>query len=169
MFRQGHRVLNRASHRGRCRRRGDRVRKFGIRMLRREGEVTSPQLSVRNCARELEVEFPPLLCPRAFPRRRGEQRVRWPHTIPVEEQDARFDCVLDRDRIRERLDLGHARIGTQRNGEQQPPCGARQPRDVDAQQVLDGVRHGDVLAGLRQPALDKRTPELEREQRVPRR
>ena len=62
-----------------------------------------------------------------------------------------------------------AQVRAQRDDEQQSAHGAGQPFDAGAEQVLDAVRHGDLLADRGQAVFGERASDLEREQGIPER
>src|SRR5581483_4067695 len=82
------RVL-RGAARGGARRRGcDRRGELVVRNGRREGEVQGVRLRVAGQAGERAVELPALPRARTSPRGRGEERVRRPGALAVQEQEA---------------------------------------------------------------------------------
>ena len=63
-------------------------------------------------------------------------------------------------------ELADGQIRAEGDSEQQPPDWGGQPSYARTEQVLDRIRHGQVLAGAGQVAFRERAPEFEREQRV---
>jgi hypothetical protein len=124
------------------------------------------QLLVGDHAGELEVQLPARRWTRSLLRRRGQQGVRSSDPVFVDDQDVRLDCLVERRRFGNRLQLPNGRILAQRNRQQHPPDRGRQPAHAHAEQVLDRLGHRQVVADARQVALRERPADLEREQGV---
>ncbi len=124
------------------------------------------QLLVCDHCRELAMELAPLRAARPLPRGRGQERVRRPHAVAVQEDDAGVDRLLDRVRLRDPRELMHPQVGLQGQGEQHAANAPRELGDARAEEVVDRVRHGHVVAGHRQAVDGERAAHLQREQRV---
>ena len=146
--------------------RGDRVRQPGVRIAGREGQVARPELLAGDRAREREVELPPLPRPRVLAGRRAEERMGGADPARLRAQQPGVYGVLDRVSAADRRELVRAQVAAQRDGEQGPALRVRQRRHAGAEHVLDRVRQRELLADLRQAALDQRAPDLQGEQGV---
>ena len=148
---------------------GDRRCELCIGLLGGERKVQRTQLLVGNDARELQMELAPFVGLRSASRRCGEQGVGGAHTVAVDEHHTRVHRGVERVWSGDRRSLGEAQVRAQRDDEQQPAHGAGQPFDAGAEQVLDAVRHGDLLADRGQAVSGERASDLEREQGIPER
>ena len=163
------RLLGRAARR-RCRRsRTDRAGQRGVGLLGREGQVERTQLRVADRTGEPFVHRATFTWTCTAPRRCGEQRMRRPHPVAVDDQEPAGDRIVDRGSTTDQRELRHTRVAAQRHGEQEPAQRCRQPCDPGAENGLDLLRHRDLVDRHRDTALEERSPELEREQRIPQR
>jgi len=147
-------------------RRGDPARKLGIGNVRRERQMHRLQLLVRDDLRELAVELLPLARRRAMHRRCRQQGVRGTYVIPVDDQDAARDSLVERGRIDDCGQLRRTRIGAQGHGKQQLADLRLERDDARPEQVFDHVRDRNVLSRRRKATLREGAPEFDREQRI---
>jgi hypothetical protein len=141
-----------AAERGRCRVRNRRGQVL-VWPLCSERQVPCAQLAVRDGGGQFQVQAPPLARHRAPSRCRREQRVRRPNPVAFDHEHPGCHGVLDRGHGGNSRQLVGTEVGAQRHRQEQLPDGRRQPGHTCAQQVLDRIGHGEVLAGPRQPAL----------------
>ncbi len=146
--------------------RRERGSKLCIRMLRRKRQVPRTQLLVADEARELQMELAPFVRPRPTLRRGSEQRVERSHPVPVDEEQPGVERLLDNGGLCDRRDPRQAEIPAQGDGKQQPSHRLRERIHARAQEVLDRLRHRDVLPDGRRPARGQGASQLEREERV---
>ena len=145
----------------------DRVGQRGVGLLGREGQVKRTQLRVADRAGEPFMHLATLAWTCTAPRGRGKQRMRGAHAVTVDDQEPAGDRIVDRGSTADHGELRHTRVAAQRHGEQQSAQRSRQPRNPGAEHGLDFLRHRDLVDRHRNATLEERSPELEREQRIP--
>ena len=160
---------SRAARARTCRRGSDRGRKPGVGIPPGEGEVVRAQRLVGHRLGEDQMEPAALARPRALLRRRCEQRVRGAHTPSVDEQQPGIGGLLHDIHADNRRQLVGAQLCAQRHCQQQPAQLRGEPAHARAEELLDAIRHRDVLSRPRHPPLAQRPANLEDEQRIPER
>ncbi len=129
--------------------------------------MSSAQLLAVDHARQLEVQLSSHRRTRPLLRGGGDQGMCSAYAVPGDDQDAGLDCLVEGGRlVRDRGELADGQIGAEGDREQQPPDWGGQPFYARTEQVLDRIRHGQLLAGAGQVAFGQRAPEFEREQWV---
>ena len=131
-----------------------------------ERQVQSSQLPVIDHSSELQVQLAPLTGAGATSRRSGEQRVRGSHAISVHDQQSCVDGVVERERAADHGNLRDAKALAQRHRQEQSAEHRCEPCDAGAEHLFDHLGNGDLLRRDRDPLVEERTADLEREQRV---
>ena len=132
-----------------------------------ESKVARAQLSRREHARQLAMKLAALGGSSLASHSRGKERVRGPDLFAVHDEHTRLDGEVERLGVGQRGELAHAKVRAQGDGEEEPPNLAGQARHPRAEQVLDRVGNGQVVADRRQRGIDELASDLEREQRIP--
>ena len=88
------------------------------------------------------------------------------HVVTRDDENTRFDGEVERGAVGKARELADPRVRAQRDGQQQPSHLLRQSIDSQPEEVLDGVRHRDVLPDSRRAVIDQLAADLEREEGV---
>lgn len=140
MLGQDHGLLCVTAH-GRIRgRRRDRGREPLVRELGGQRQVEGPKFLVGGDLRQLQVKRAPVPRPRARLRRGGEEWMCRAHAVTLELDDPGVDRVLEHRLVGNRREPGHAKIGIERECQQQPANRPAELRYARSQQVFDGLR-----------------------------
>lgn len=105
----------------------------------------------------------------AFLRCRGEQWVRCAHAPTVDQQQPGISSLLHDLRADNRCQLVNPQLCPQRNRQQQPAQLGCESTHARAEQLLNALRHRDVISRPRHPLLAQRPANLENEQGIPKR
>ena len=151
---------------GPSRRGGDVGREPAVGAGRGECSVPRSELFVADGGGQSAMQLPALYRVRPFHDRCGQERMRRPHVIAGDDEDAARDRQVEGLRVGEHVELPDAQVGAQRDGQQQPANALREPVDPEPQEILDGVGYGEDLADPGRPLVDQLAPDLEREERV---
>ena len=131
-----------------------------------EGEVQHPALVVGDHGGEVGVETSYVVGGRGAPGDLGQQRVRRPDPLPVQADDTGGGRVLQHVRSGELAHLRGAQVGVERQREQQPAGGRVEVGDAEAEEVLDRVGDGQLVADRRRVPTRQEPADLEGEERV---